>query len=234
MRATLEAGLAPAGASPDALRVSKDVARARRRPRSSTLRAALTEWFTFYNGYDPLFTWWNGLPYKKADAALQALRRVPARRRSRRRRRLADRRARCARVSRSRRRRRRSSPRCPICKELIALPQDEMTDIVQRFRGARPRRSVRGVGRGAAGRRPAARPRAFYEAWLKALKTLDFDKLSRNAQVDYLYIKKMAEQQIARAGVTLPDNPPRKTDASGITGQGARPAGPRSSTCRTS
>ena len=62
------------------------------------------------------------------------------------------------------------------------------------------------------------RDRKFYEDWLKALKTLDFDKLSRNAQVDYLYIKKMAELQIARIGIALPENPPRKTDSSGIPG----------------
>ena len=48
--------------------------------------------------------------------------------------------------------------------------------------------------------------------------TLDFDALSRNAQVDYLYIRKAAEQQLARIGVTLPANPPRKTDQSGIPG----------------
>ena len=88
-----------------------------------------------------------------------------------------------------------------------------MTDIVQRFRG--PVRS----GRGDASQAGAPRDKAFYEAWLKALRTLDFDKLSRNAQVDYLYIKKMSEQQIARAGVTLPDDPPRKADASGLPGK---------------
>ena len=35
------------------------------------LRSNLTEWFNFYNGYDPLFTWWMGLPYRHVDAALQ-------------------------------------------------------------------------------------------------------------------------------------------------------------------
>lgn len=34
------------------------------------LRAALRRWFTFYNGYDPLFTWWCAEPYKAADAEL--------------------------------------------------------------------------------------------------------------------------------------------------------------------
>ena len=156
----------------------------------------------------------------------------------------------------------------PDLKELIALPQDEMTDIVQRFRGParaadaaamaagrtgrglaaawRRRRSGRsraggagqsaGPGAPAAGqsRRRDARPRQFYEDWLKALKTLDFDKLSRNAQVDYLYIRKMAELQIARAGVTLA----RQPAAQGRHDRAfpARRAAGRasSSTCRTS
>ena len=29
-------------------------------------------WFAFYDGYDPLFTWWMQEPYKAADQALQA------------------------------------------------------------------------------------------------------------------------------------------------------------------
>ena len=36
------------------------------------LRAALHDWFTFYDGYDPLFTWWNREPYHAADTALGA------------------------------------------------------------------------------------------------------------------------------------------------------------------
>jgi Bacterial protein of unknown function (DUF885) len=176
------------------------------------LRSSLGEWFTFYNGYDPLFTWWNGLPYKKADAALQAyavlLREkiVPAEGTAQEA--PATRAAAIAPAAPPK------YPSVPDLRELIALPQDEMTDIVQRFRG--PARTVRGVDAAPAG---APRDRAFYEGWLEALRTLDFDKLTRNAQVDYLYIKKTSEQQIARIGVTLPDNPPRKADASGIAGK---------------
>jgi len=36
----------------------------------TSLRNTLRTWFNFYNGYDPLFTWWNGEPYKAADTAL--------------------------------------------------------------------------------------------------------------------------------------------------------------------
>ena len=34
------------------------------------LRATLDEWFAFYRGYDPDFTWWNQDPWRRADSAL--------------------------------------------------------------------------------------------------------------------------------------------------------------------
>lgn len=36
------------------------------------LRNTLKNWFSFYNAYDPQFSWWNSEPYKSADAALAA------------------------------------------------------------------------------------------------------------------------------------------------------------------
>jgi len=36
------------------------------------IREALAEWFRFYDGYDPLFTWWVREPYKTLDAALES------------------------------------------------------------------------------------------------------------------------------------------------------------------
>lgn len=36
------------------------------------LRRALKNWFDFYNGYDPLFTWWMAEPYKVVDQSLQS------------------------------------------------------------------------------------------------------------------------------------------------------------------
>jgi len=35
------------------------------------LRTSLKNWFGFYNGYDPAFTWWVNEPYKKLDKALE-------------------------------------------------------------------------------------------------------------------------------------------------------------------
>ncbi len=34
-------------------------------------RNTLKNWFNFYNGYDPLFTWWVGEPYKQFDKSLE-------------------------------------------------------------------------------------------------------------------------------------------------------------------
>ena len=34
------------------------------------LRQTLSRWFRYYEGYDPVFTWWNGDPWKRADSAL--------------------------------------------------------------------------------------------------------------------------------------------------------------------
>jgi len=36
------------------------------------LRRTLKDWYTFYDGYDPLFTWWVEQPYKQADQALES------------------------------------------------------------------------------------------------------------------------------------------------------------------
>ena len=40
----------------------------------AALRNTLKAWFTFYNGYDPLFTWWSEEAYRSADSALQTYR----------------------------------------------------------------------------------------------------------------------------------------------------------------
>ena len=37
----------------------------------ASLRQTLQRWFTFYNAYDPDFTWWNAESYKAVDASLQ-------------------------------------------------------------------------------------------------------------------------------------------------------------------
>ncbi|MEK6337537.1 MAG: DUF885 family protein [Acidobacteriota bacterium] len=39
---------------------------------TNNLRASLRSWYTFYSGYDPVFTWWNEEPYRALDQAMTA------------------------------------------------------------------------------------------------------------------------------------------------------------------
>ena len=112
VRVSVEAGLT-GQAPPEALRVGKDLAM-RGAAAVDLLRGGLSEWFTFYNGYDPLFTWWMGLPIKQADTALQGTPRCFATRSPWR---IWPRRT-CLRPRRppSRRRLRRGSARCRTCR----------------------------------------------------------------------------------------------------------------------
>jgi uncharacterized protein (DUF885 family) len=69
-RRRVEAGLRP-GDNPDAIKVKKTVA-FRGVNAINALRGNLRNWYTFYNGYDPVFTWWNEQPYKELDDALNS------------------------------------------------------------------------------------------------------------------------------------------------------------------
>jgi uncharacterized protein (DUF885 family) len=57
--------------SANGVKVKQTVAN-RAAARLNGLRNNLKDWFGFYNGYDPMFTWWCEDPYKKADQALDA------------------------------------------------------------------------------------------------------------------------------------------------------------------
>src|SRR5205807_1224837 len=67
-RRSVEAGLR-GGDNPDAIKVKKTVA-FRAVNAINGLRGNLRNWYTFYNGYDPVFTWWNEEPYKSLDETL--------------------------------------------------------------------------------------------------------------------------------------------------------------------
>ncbi len=186
------------------------------------LRTIITEWFGFYNGYDPLFTWWMGMPYADVDKALEdyaAFLRTTA---------AAAGPTVAAMPSRVAPLVPAPAPEfasVPDLAEIIALPQDEMRDIVDRFNAEGRAASGRGGRGGRGGAQPGAAAPAVpvtardNSAWLTALTSLDFDALSRNAQVDYLYIKRTAERALAQAGTTIPPGPPRKADTSDIEGR---------------
>jgi len=55
---------------PEAARLRK-IHAARAVATAGSLRTTLRGWFTFYDGYDPQFTWWAAADYKNADQALE-------------------------------------------------------------------------------------------------------------------------------------------------------------------
>ena len=65
----VEAGLKP-DAKPEAVKAKKTVVN-RGVAAIVSLRNTLRNWYGFYNGYDPIFTWWVGEPYKSVDQALE-------------------------------------------------------------------------------------------------------------------------------------------------------------------
>ena len=207
VRQRLEEGLKP-GETTAGMRASRDLA-VRAADSVDALRANVTEWFNHYNGYDPMFTWWVGMPHGHVDKALAEY--------------TAFLRERVAAAGLATANadpvggtiEPAAAPTLPSVPDLagmIALPQDEMLPVVQRFLGTPAGRGGRSGG-SARDREPE-----YYTGWLAALKTLDFDRLSRNAQVDYLFIKKRSELALARATVVPRNDIPRKTDDSGIGG----------------
>ncbi|MBK8313436.1 MAG: DUF885 family protein [Acidobacteria bacterium] len=73
LQKAVETGLLPEGkADPKlpAIRTKKPVAN-RAFVVTNNLRETLKRWFDYYNGYDPLFTWWNEQTYKAVDQSLQ-------------------------------------------------------------------------------------------------------------------------------------------------------------------
>ena len=74
-RRAVEAGLPRAGRGGDTgttvepVQVKKTVAN-RAVQAINGLRGNLRNWYTFYNGYDPIFTWWNEEPYRSVDQSL--------------------------------------------------------------------------------------------------------------------------------------------------------------------
>ena len=176
---------------------------------TDTLRAAITEWHSFYDGYDPMYSWWMRMPFGQVTKALTEYAAFlrdkvadPA---------IAASPATVAPIAPA------AAPKyasVPDLAEIINLPQDEMRDIVARF-NAQGGRGGRG-GRGAAPTPPPARDNT---AWLEALKSLDFDALSHNAKVDYLYIKWRAENDLSHARETIPPGPAFRPDASKIQGK---------------
>jgi uncharacterized protein (DUF885 family) len=68
-RKSVEAGLNGGAEGGGAIKVKKVVA-FRAVGAINNLRNNLRNWYTFYNGYNPVFSWWNEEPYKTLDQTL--------------------------------------------------------------------------------------------------------------------------------------------------------------------
>src|SRR6267154_5795351 len=68
-RKLVETGLRTGAEGAEAIKVKKTV-EFRAIGAINNLKNNLRNWYTFYNGYDPLFTWWNDEPYKALDQTL--------------------------------------------------------------------------------------------------------------------------------------------------------------------
>lgn len=171
---------------------------------ATSLRGALKNWFDFYNLYDPVFTWWMAEPMKDADSALQDyivyLKQTVA-----------------PKATESKAAKnpnpvvippsdRKLPSDVPDLQAIMKSPRSEMRPVLSRFFADRAQ-----IGRMSAmvpGRRPApysperaARARKFYSTWSEALTKLDFDKLSRDAQIDYLLLKNYIAKELHRIDV---------------------------------
>jgi hypothetical protein len=187
--------------------VTKDAARGAGAAVEDVARSLRT-WHGFYTGYDPQFNWWCNQPHKELDAALTKLAAAfkdakdlpdgptpePARIIA-----LAG------------------PSDVPDLVALMAEPRSEMAPVLERYRGGAGRFPGGGGGgrnRGGGGSAESAK------AWLDALKKgVEFDKLSRAGQVDYLLFQNQLKTQIAASEAKNDPPKPREPDASGIRGR---------------
>jgi dipeptidyl aminopeptidase/acylaminoacyl peptidase len=170
------------------------------------LRASLKAWFAFYDGYDPQFTWWAAHPYKQADLALdgyaKALRDAAGK--------LPEDDAKAA----------KSAPHptpvtngpsdAPDLVALLARPRSEMVPVLQRYGGGRGWRGSRSGGDDP-DRDPAL--------WLGALAKIDFDKLSRDGQVEYILLRTRLQLEAKRRELRGKERPTSVKDDTGISGR---------------
>jgi uncharacterized protein (DUF885 family) len=164
---------------------------------TTALRANVKTWFAFYDGFDPLFTWWAAQPYKQLDKALGDYARF-----------LKEQIDKAPEISAEEATALKppqasdgGTSDVPNLGELVAFPRSEMRPVLDKYR---PVRRANGKAE-------------FYQSWLDALGAINFGALSHDAQIDYLLLKNSIEHDLNR--IKLPKekiNAPK--DASGIRG----------------
>src|SRR5262245_48045524 len=190
------------GTGPGGVQVNKQLA-GRAAETTAALRTALKNWFNFYNGYDPVFTWWMGEPYKEIDQALQGYATFL---------RGAGGKTGAEKTAAGPERKEGSAPPAvvqaangtdvPDLRALLATPRSELAAVVQRYqadRGKTSRFSTLPVPIQVP-RTPErlARMKQYYADWLAALGKLDFDRLGQEGRIDYLLLRNSIERELRR------------------------------------
>jgi len=216
----------------DGFKVTKTLA-VRAADSVGSLRSALKAWFQFYNGYDPVFTWWIADAYKEMDRSLPGAYKEMDRS-------LQDY-ASLLRVKgpgatlalepgqpvpKSTLQFPESPSDAPNLQELLAARTSELREVVLRFQADRP-----GLGKKGGAPLPLKGPPApekqtknkkFLSDWLAALGKLDFDKLSQEGKVDYILVRNSIDRDLRR--MELQAQPAVEKPADGASG-GRKSAG---------
>jgi hypothetical protein len=177
------------------------------------LRSLLKSWHGFYTGYDPLFTWWTADPYRQANTALEKYAKA-----------LKDKAGRPTKDE--------NPPKpadlpaaasgasdIPDPKAFLGKPS-EMAAVIQRYQAEFFGRRLPGLSDLSPGERRERQAKQA-EGWLAALEKIDFDKLSRSAQIDYLLVRNTLRRDLDRLKQPAADGDrrPRRKDGDEIVGR---------------
>jgi dipeptidyl aminopeptidase/acylaminoacyl peptidase len=187
------------------------------------LRTDLGDWFKFYDGYDPEFTWWMKEPFKNVDEKLQKYAahlesQLGAAQKSVR---GADSSGSGAANTSSESLS--AAEDLPDLARLMAAPVGRLQPVIEKFASERRRiRSERPARQADAPAQSGERRGDRLRGWQVALEQLEFDAFGRPDQVDFLLLKNHVIRELRR--LEGASNPPAATgglptDESAVTGR---------------
>jgi uncharacterized protein (DUF885 family) len=190
---------------------------------TGNLRTALKHWFSFYNGYDPLFTWWTADLYQETDAALQEYANVLRTKGARAT--LPVEEGLAVKISDPSNHR----PAVPLTesdapdlRRLAAIKPSELREVVQRYQNERQKLGRVPGAKGPKTPEGEAKVKQLCSDWLAALDKVDFDKLSQEGRVDYLLLKNQMLRELRRIDILAKaeaEEEKAPKDPSGIVGR---------------
>ncbi|TWT32911.1 DUF885 family protein [Blastopirellula retiformator] len=188
--------------------------------RADRLQKALQEWYRFYDGYDPLFTWWVKQPMADAEAKLTAYvallkSTTPEPKKGERARRpevkpLDDAALQTLITAAP------AASDAPALEPLVSPPVGKLEAAIRVYR-----QDISRWGRRREQQRSDSDWAEIYAAWRDLLDQYDFDSLSKDDQFDYVLLRNELDYQIqlaelkARGADTIGSE---STDESGIKG----------------